>query len=163
MGEAPPAADTSPLIHLARIDKLTLLTVLGPTLVVPASVLEEIEAKGPDDIPSRTIRQAAWLTHVPGPDVPNEIEAWDLGRGESSVLAWGRAHPGALTVLDDGRARRCARELGIPVIGTAGIVVRAKRQGWIPAVRPVMESLIEAGMYLSDAVLREALARVGEE
>ena len=45
---------------------------------------------------------------VPPPDVPPGIAAWDLGPGESAVLAWAAARPGTIAVIDDLAARRCA-------------------------------------------------------
>jgi len=78
------------------------------------------------------------------------------------VLAWAHARPGTLAILDDLAARRCAATLRIPVRGTLGLVLAAKRRGRIPAARPVLESLRASGMYLSDPVLNKALALVGE-
>jgi len=62
-------------------------------------------------------------------------------------------------VIDDGEARRCARSLSIPVIGTLGLGLLAKRLGRIPLARPVAERLRSSGMYLSDVVINQALER----
>jgi predicted nucleic acid-binding protein len=72
------------------------------------------------------------------------------------------AEEGSQAAIDDWGARRCARSLAIPVIGTLGLVLLAKQEGAIPAARPVVERLRRLGMYLSDEVIREALDRVGE-
>jgi len=52
--------------------------------------------------------------------------------------------------------------LGIPVRGTLGIVLAAKKRGLIPKARPVIETLIRSGMYRSRNVIEEALRRVNE-
>jgi predicted nucleic acid-binding protein len=65
-------------------------------------------------------------------------------------------------VLDDGRARRTAHRLNIPTIGTLGIVVRARQHGLIRAARPIAETLVEHGMYISAPALQEALQLIGE-
>ena len=78
------------------------------------------------------------------------------------MLAWCHAHQGTIAVIDDLAARRCAAAMSIPVRGTLGLVLTAKRKGRIDLARPVLESLRQAGMYLSDQVLEEALKRVGE-
>ncbi len=72
------------------------------------------------------------------------------------------AEPGAIVVIDDRNGRRCARSLEIPLIGTLGLVLRAKKEGFIPEARPVVERLRESGMFLSDQVIKESLALVGE-
>ena len=51
---------------------------------------------------------------------------------------------------------------GIPLRGTLGLVLRAKRQGVIPRARPILESMRASGMYLSAQLLDLTLAEVGE-
>lgn len=106
--------------------------------------------------------EAPWLEIVSTPAVPQVILEWGLGRGESSVLAIALSHHGMEAIVDDLVGRKCARSLGIPVRGTLGIVLVAKKRGLIPSARSVMEDLIGAGLYLSPRVLADALSRVGE-
>ena len=78
------------------------------------------------------------------------------------MLAWAFSRPGTVAVLDDQKARTYAGSLGISVIGTLGIILRAKRQGVISQARPIVQDLIARGMYLSRAVAERALGLVGE-
>jgi hypothetical protein len=66
------------------------------------------------------------------PPVPEQILGWGLGPGESSVLALAYANRGMEAIIDDLAGRRCASLLGIPVRGTLGIVLAAKKRGFIP-------------------------------
>ena len=161
MAEAP-VINTSPLIHLSRAGYLSLLQVMGARLVVPLPVAEEIRAKGEADVTTRAIAEIAWLEVLPAPAPPQEIAVWDLGAGESSVLAWAWSHPGSVAILDDLQGRRCASALQIPYIGTLGMVLLSKQRRVIPAARPVIEGLVAHGMYLSGQVVECALALVGE-
>ena len=77
------------------------------------------------------------------------------------MLSWAFLHR-SLAILDDMAARRCAAAHRVPVRGTLGLVLVAKREGLIPAARPVLDGLRQAGMYLSDALLNRALTLVGE-
>ena len=81
--------------------------------------------------------------------------------GESSALALAADHQ-LEAILDDRKGRRCAASLNIPVRGTLGIVLVAKLRGHIAEARPVIEGMMRNGLYLSQKVLDEALARVGE-
>jgi predicted nucleic acid-binding protein len=155
-----PAVDASPLIYLARTGNLFILKALAPAFLIPEPVLDEIRAK--DDAVLADVRAAPWLSAVPPPSIPQTLLAWDLGKGEASVLAWALSRPGTIAVLDDQRARSYAQWHGIPVIGTLGIVLGAKRQGMVPLARPIVQALIAGGMYLSKAVADKALALVGE-
>lgn len=157
-----PVVNASPLILLSKGDLLDLLRLVGDEVLVPAPVATEIERRGQNDVTVRAMVAAPWLVIVEPEPVPPLIQAWDLGSGESSVLAWAYAHPGTEAVLDDLAARRCAAALGIPVRGTLGLVLAAKQRGLVPAARPLLERLRLTGMYLSDRVMNEALSLVGE-
>jgi len=65
-------------------------------------------------------------------------------------------------VLDDFEARQCARALGVPVTGTLGVILRAKKSGLIPAARPLLEELLRRGLYLSKDLVEQSLREVGE-
>ncbi|MCX6914696.1 MAG: hypothetical protein NT167_16875 [Verrucomicrobia bacterium] len=80
--------NASPLILLGKINRLELLAALAPSFVIPAAVRSEILA-GPDLDPARTwVESADGSAHViPEVPIPAEILAWDLGAGETAVLA----------------------------------------------------------------------------
>lgn len=159
---ADPIVDASPLIYLSRAGYLPLLQVLGSRLLIPDAVVREILAKGEEDAVARTVGAASWLLRLPSAPLSPRVEAWQLGAGESAVLSRAISHPGSLVVLDDARARRFARQLEVPMIGTLGVVVRARQQGLIRAARPVTEALVSHGMYISSPALEAALQLIGE-
>lgn len=158
----PAIVNASPLIYLARGGCFDLLQVASATVLVPEAVSGEIRRRGPLDPTVVTMNQATWLTVVPDPPIPALIQAWDLGPGESAVLAWAHSHPGTESIVDDLAARRCAATIGVPVRGTLGLLLAAKRRNIIPAARPLLERMRQAGMYLSDKVMNDALALIGE-
>jgi predicted nucleic acid-binding protein len=131
-------------------------------VVVPRAVVEEINLRGPGDPAVDAMHAAGWPDVVDAPAVSAEISAYDLGKGESALLAWGQANLSAVLVLDDARARRCAMGLGMKVQGTLGVIVAAKQQGMIPAAAPVVQSIRDAGLYVSDKLVRLVLASAGE-
>lgn len=149
--------NASPLIALCKIDHHSLLFDLTDELIIPQAVAGEIAA-GPADDPARNFLADAPLAIADVPSLP-AVLAWDLGAGESAVLSHAVANPGWTAVIDDGAARRCARTLGVPLIGTLGIVIQARHRGLIPAAAPVLKALASNGFRLRDDVIREALAR----
>lgn len=154
--------NASPVILLARVQHLELLKQLGAEVVIPNAAITEIRRKGISDPAVQELDRATWLVSVdPGP-VPDRIAAFTLGAGESAVLAHAFANPGSGAILDDQAARNAAISLGIPRLGTLGIVLLAKNQGLISMARPLVEQLRMKGMYLSDHVMNQALAQVGE-
>jgi predicted nucleic acid-binding protein len=154
--------NASPLILLARIERLDLLASLAKSLVVPEAVIQEIQAGSHRDGTADKVKDFSSILQVDDRPVPDRIRFWNLGAGESQVLAHGLERSGAEVVLDDLAARRCARSLGLSMIGTLGIVVLCRHRGVISAARPIIETLREAGLRLKTALMDEALAKVGE-
>ena len=96
-----PAVNASPLILLARGGFLDLLKLAGDEVVVPTRVATEIQRRGPDDPTARALADTPWLVCIETPTIPDLIQAWALGEGESSVLAWAYAYPGTEAIVDD--------------------------------------------------------------
>jgi predicted nucleic acid-binding protein len=152
--------DSSALIFLSKIESLPLLSRLATKVVVPASVHREVLAGKHHQLVG--IGSLAWLRLEPDILLPAEIASWGLGDGESQVLAHAVSVAWSEAVVDDLQARQCARTLGIAFTGTAGVILRAKLNGSIPAARPLLEELLRVGMYLSGNLVETMLAEVGE-
>jgi len=86
----------------------------------------------------------------------------DLGLGESEVLALATNHPSALVILDDKLARRIAEMQGFRLTGTAGVLLRAKQKGFVPALKPVIERLLDLDFRLKPDLVTATLELGGE-
>ena len=105
-----------------------------------------------------------WLSNVL-PERPTDVDllrALSFGAGESEALAVALGRPGTAVLLDEKRARRFAASRDIPVVGTVGVVLRAKQRSLISAVRPVLDALAQSGFRISEALYDGALERAGE-
>ena len=153
--------NASPLIILAKADHLDLLRHAADRVLVPDTVAQEIRAH-PGDAAVKAIASFPWLHEVPADATPQSVLAWDLGPGESAVLACALARPGAEVVIDELAGRRCATSHALLVSGCLGLALAAKTRGEIVLARPVIEDLSRSGLYLSAALMQNALALVGE-
>jgi predicted nucleic acid-binding protein len=158
----PAVVNASPLIFLSRAGLIDLLQLVSPEVIVPEAVAFEIGVRGESDPTAQVLATTSWLVVTQTPLIPPQIQAWGLGLGESAVLAWAHTHEGSEAIIDDLAGRRCAAAFNIPVRGTLGLVLTAKQRGHISSARELLNRLRQAGMYLSDRVLKEALAKVGE-
>jgi predicted nucleic acid-binding protein len=156
------AVNSSPLILLGRISRLDLLPALAERVVVPRAVLQELTVKQGQEWLSRTVSSHPGFDVVEDVPVPIDVRKWNLGVGESSVVAFCLANAGYRAVLDDLRGRRCAQALGVPLFGTLGIIVDARRQGLVPLARPLVAAIRAAGYYIEDRLIEAALDEVGE-
>jgi predicted nucleic acid-binding protein len=91
-------ADSSPLILLARISQIDLLSALAGKVLIPESVLHELRAGSHRDGAASVVEKAPGLEVVPDLQVPPAVQAWDLDPGESQVLAHALTHPGSWAV-----------------------------------------------------------------
>lgn len=154
--------NASPLILLGKIGQLDLLPKLAPQLVVPSDVVDEV-TRGPSGDPSRDWLAGQGRAYVrPNPYPSLSVFAWDLGAGESAVLAWATAHSGFEAIIDDRAARKCATVLDIPFRGTLGVILAARRNALIPTARPLCRELLQAGLLIDIGVVEAALRLVGE-
>ena len=158
-------ADASPLIALAVAEQLSLLKALFQKVKTTAVVLGEVapgaEQPLPGEIEILQAVRAKWLTPLD--------RDWDeptfsfLDAGEESILrAASNLRAPCLLLIDDLPARAAAKNLRFAVTGTAGILVRAKRHGLLPAVRPVLETLHARGFRLSTELIKAILFEAGE-
>jgi predicted nucleic acid-binding protein len=153
--------NASPLILLSRIDRLDLIERLAPEILIPHAVIDEVRAGQDHDRTAAVALKWAERYRIEDVTPVASIEHWDLGLGESQVIAHS-VGGSRWAVLDDRAARRCAVAHGVPVIGTLGVVLRSKKHRQIDSARSVVEKLMTAGMFLDYEFLEGVLASIGE-
>jgi predicted nucleic acid-binding protein len=90
------------------------------------------------------------------------VAGWDLGTGESHVLSWAARNQGFEAVVDDRAARKCAEVIGVPVRGTLGLLLLAKREKRIDRVAYLLEQARQAGLFVDPETGRAILRLAGE-
>jgi predicted nucleic acid-binding protein len=65
-------------------------------------------------------------------------------------------------VIDDSLGRTAARRLSLAVTGVVGVLIRARKEGLVPSVRPLLEEMRQHGYWLSDELLDIATRLAGE-
>jgi predicted nucleic acid-binding protein len=138
-------ADASAIICLGWVDQLQILPALFGRIVVPPAVAAEA-----------THRQSAlpaWIeVREPARPLDHRVVTARLGAGETEVLCLGLELDGAWLILDDAEARALARGLGLRMLGTAAVLVEAKRAGLLARVRPTLDALLARGFRLDRKV-----------
>lgn len=148
-------SNASPLIALAQLDLLQVLAPLFADLVIPPAVAREI---------APTVIRPAWLRQqVLGRTIDGRISAAQLGAGETEAIGLALELGTHVVALDDRRARRLARTLGLKIVGTAGLLLDAKQDGLIAAVKPSLDALLRVGFFVGPAIVADILTEAGEE
>jgi predicted nucleic acid-binding protein len=135
---------------------LDLLERLFAEIAIPPAVAEEVRPTLP--------LLPAWIrTRQLSRPLDAAILRAALGPGETETLGLAQEFAAELVILDERAARTLAFNLGLMVAGTAGLLARAKRAGFIPAVQPLLEQLLSLGFRMSSAVIERVLADAGEQ
>ncbi len=155
-------ADSSPLIGLARIGRLPLLPRMAKRIVVGHAVWNEVTVAAPDAPGAEAIRNCGFIELFPSDSTLAPSFLDEVDEGEAEALAITLRLPGSLLLVDDSDARRVAKRLHLRHTGTVGLLRLAKQAGLITALRPELEALIRAGIFLRTELIEQALAQVGE-
>ena len=139
------------LIGLERIDRLDILPQVFDTVFAPPAVAKEVQT------PLDWLRVQA----VANSSVVTALRT-QMDEGEAEAIALALELEDVLLILDDKKARRVAQQMGMKVIGTVGMLLRAKRQGVIAEVKPLLLKLTEADFRISQGIVQEALRLSGE-
>lgn len=158
-------SDASPLTSLAAIGHVDLLRRLYGRVLIPPAVQQELAAAMPGVPGFLDLPIHSWIEVVPvsGRALLASVEMeLDLGEAEAIVVAVEQRAD--LLLIDERRGRLVASRLGVKVIGVLGVLVNAKRRGFIPAVKPLLDDLIvRAGFWISQSLYARVLAEIGEQ
>ena len=141
----PIIADTSSLIALERIDLLPILCKIYKEVIIPESVNKEF---GNLSLPCLLIRK------VESNLLKLLIADLNLGKGEADVIALA-SQTGLRIIIDDSKARKVAENMGLKLIGTIGVLMKAERLGLIGSAQDKVRELREKGFYVSEELLED--------
>jgi predicted nucleic acid-binding protein len=146
-------SDTSCLILMDKIQELDLLkSLFGQVLTTPV-VAEEFGGVLPD-----------WIQVKEPQDKKNQLVLeTSLDRGEASAIALAMEQDNCLLIIDEMKGRKLARQLGLIITGTLGVIVEAKLSGHIPSVRPLLDKINQTNFRLSEGLRNAILERAGEQ
>ncbi|MFH1434264.1 MAG: DUF3368 domain-containing protein [Pseudomonadota bacterium] len=154
--------NASPLIFLGRLEQIGLVEKLCDEVIVPRDVADEITAGPAEDQARRWIEGSGSSFIKPVPFLPPPVAAWDLGKGESAVLALGYLDRKKEIVVDDRAARNCAKALEIKFLGTLSVILRAKKLGHIKKASPLLRRLVDQGYRIDQHTFDRAVQLAGE-
>jgi len=145
-------ADTSSLIGFDKINHLDLLKVMYGRVTVTEEVAEEYGEPLPEWFEVRTagnrelMRSFLPILHV----------------GEASAITLAVETKDSILVIDEKDGRKVARQMGLRLTGTLGILLKAKLLGHIPRVQPFILELLHHGFRIDELLVQQVLEQAGE-
>lgn len=145
-------SDTSCFIVLTNIGSLSLLQAIYGEVWTT----EEVATEYGQPLPKWVIIKAVADKQL------QQVLELQVGKGESSAIALAMETPGSTLILDDYKARKLADGLGLEITGTIGVIIKAKTNGFIPMVKPLLDQIKLTDFHLSEDLVLQALTQAGE-
>ncbi len=144
-------SDTCCLILLEKIGRIEILKAIFEQVVVTDEVAEEFGL-----LPT-------WIEvkHLKDKQLYNELRL-ELGSGEASSIAFATEVEGILLIIDERKGRKKAEELGLSIIGSLGVLLKAKQKGVIPSLLEVIQEIDKTDFRVSEAIKLKLLGEAGE-
>ena len=157
-------SNSSPLIHLGKIDLLDLLAEQFHEILIPRAVWQEVVEEGRDEPDAKAIAAASWIKvqEVIFSPLLATLQSI-LDKGETETIALAIEVKADLILLDESDARRVAELYDLPKTGLIGVLIKAKQQGIIQSLEDCLDRLRSTGFHLSTKVYNEVLDVVDEK
>ena len=150
-------SDAGPLIHLAEIDSLELLSKFD-TLLVPKAVYKEVEAGG---VPG----ELADLSYELVESDESRVSGEELDAGERAAIAVAEER-GVVLLTDDLAAREAASDVGVEVHGSVGILALGYGRGLLDrdeAASRMRALQRETSLFVTDAVVERGIRMLDDQ
>jgi len=159
--------NSSVLISLSAIGRLNLLRKIftKDEILIPNAVWKEVVLDGGERQGVQEVKSAEWIHResVKDTTMVKTLQAYlDLGEAEAITLA--KETGATLIVLDEKDAREIAERLDLKLLGTIGVLIRAKRKGHVQSLRDELDLLKDKGKFwITEELYKEALREEKED
>ncbi|MGH8611654.1 MAG: DUF3368 domain-containing protein [Gammaproteobacteria bacterium] len=157
-------SNTSPLTNLAAVGQLAVLQQMYETVLIPEAVYAELTAGDGSQPGGTEVRTLQWIETHPVMDqrLVTALQM-ELDPGEAAAIALAVERKADLLLLDERRGRAVASRFGLRFVGLLGVLIEAKQQGCIAAVKPILDDLVtKAGFWVSQPLYTRVLQAAGE-
>ena len=144
--------DTSCLIALTKINALELLNLLYRKVIITEEILEEYREPLPEWIEIKTVTNKKY----------QQLLELLIDKGEASAIALAIEMGNVLLIVDDLKARKEAKRLGLKMTGTLGVLYALKQKGFISALKPYINMLQSIDFRIAPHIVAELLTLSGE-
>ena len=151
--------NASPLIFLSKINRINLLNDLFDEVLIPMAAWNEAVRKL--DYATEELLKLKSNGNFTVFAVKNTLAVsamiGRLHKGEAEVIV-GAAELGVTNaILDDGYARNKAKQMGLIVTGTLGVLIAGHKRGLVTDLNSEVEKLRAIGFRISDSIMEQIL------
>ena len=151
------------LIALSMIDRIDILRYLFELVAIPEAVHKEILEGGPINAGLLNYRKAEWIKVVTLSKPVDPLLRTSLDSGEAAVIGLAIELNANPVLIDERKARKIARTIyGLHVIGSARVLVEAKKRGLLDNVGVALQTMRDGGYWIGDSIVDVAMKQAGE-
>lgn len=156
--------NSTPLIALCHVNQLNILKELYGEIIIPKAVYDEISVKK-DSVCKKIVDESLEWVHVQKIQnvMAKAMFKSQLHDGEVEVMILAKEQNADVVIIDDQNAKKYAKYLELPVTGTLGILIKAKQVGYIPELKPLLDVMVQNGIYIKNSLIEHCLELVGEK
>jgi hypothetical protein len=148
-------SNSSCLIILDRLGKIDLLRKIYGKIAIPGAVKREA-------FKTREVPSWVEVVEITQP-LASEILERTLGKGESEAITLSLEVKADLLIVDDLAARKTAEAMGIRITGVIGILLEAKRLGFVHEIKELLDKMLDLDFRVSKIVYDNALKLAREK
>src|SRR5690625_4486518 len=149
-------SNTTPIISLLKIGKLSILKELYDEIYVPKEVFNELE-NGKAKEYYTDLSEINWINIKEIEDEKSLSYFLDLDKGEAETIILANEINAGLTIIDETLGRFHAKNANLKITGTLGVLLKAKESGYIGEIKPLLYQLKDKGIWLSDKLINRVL------
>lgn len=146
-------ADTTCFILLDKIGKIDLLKEMFQHISTSSIIAAEFGKPLPEWVKIMELRDV---------NAQNILEL-EIDKGEASAIALALETENALLILDDLKGRKLAERLSLTYTGTFGLFLKAKEEGLLISIKPLLQLIQATNFRFSPKVMDAILKQAGEE
>lgn len=158
-------SDATPIISLAKIEKLDILGRFYDEVLMPKAVYDEVCRNPAFRAEAEAIQKCVFMKvrTVSRTQSVKILRAAGLDLGESEAIVLADTLLDSLLLMDERKGRQIAQNMGIRITGTLGILLKAKNLGMIDTIKPLLDKLLQENIRIGEALYHSILEQAGEE
>ena len=158
-------SNTTPIIAFAKINRLEILEYLFGRIYISEGVYKELISNKKFIFEIEQITKSSFIITKEvknrlAVELVQKMHGLNIGESESIILF--KELGGDLLIMDEKKGRKVASSLDIKLTGTLGILLKAKQEGIIIELKPLLEKLIESNIRISHKLYKEILKSANE-
>lgn len=156
-------SDADVIIHLSKLNKLSILRSLYNEVAIPEYIKSEITGK--DNPAIHEAINSFLKIFATSKDLAENIAGkHGIHIGEAHVKALGEELKATLFLSNERKVRKAAKEEGFAVVGTIGVILRAVKKGLLDRAEALslLEKMKSEDFRIHPDLLQKAISAVKE-